>query len=76
MRVVLRQLDAARIELVVSDDGVGIPAGRAETETGVRDGLGITLIRGFAKQLGASLEVTEGDGTVYRLELALHSVAA
>ena len=61
-----------RISLTIRDDGVGIPSGRAETETGVRDGLGIQLIRGFAKQLGATLEVTEVEGTVYHLELALH----
>ena len=69
--------------LVIQDDGVGIPAGRAETETGVRDGLGIQLIRGFARQLGAVLAVQEGlaseegetvgdGGTCYRLTFPLH----
>lgn len=58
--------------LVIRDDGVGIPAGRAETETGVRDGLGIQLIRGFARQLGAQLEVLEGAGTCYTLTFPLH----
>ena len=43
--------------LVIEDDGVGIPAGRVETETGTRDGLGIQLIRGFSKQLKAELTV-------------------
>ncbi len=58
--------------LVIQDDGVGIPAGRAETETGIRDGLGIQLIRGFARQLGARLEVDEGEGTRYTLTFPLH----
>jgi two-component sensor histidine kinase len=66
--------------LVIQDDGVGIPAGRAETETGIRDGLGIQLIRGFARQLGATLEVVEGEadetghgtGTRYTLMVPLH----
>ena len=58
--------------LVIRDDGVGIPAGRAETETGVRDGLGIQLIRGFARQLGARLEVLELAGTCYTLTFPLH----
>jgi len=66
--------------LVIQDDGVGIPAGRAETETGIRDGLGIQLIRGFARQLGATLEVLEGEadetghgtGTRYTLMVPLH----
>ena len=47
--------------LVIEDDGIGIPAGRAETESGVRDGIGIQLIRGFARQLGATLDVVEGE---------------
>ncbi|NPD67387.1 sensor histidine kinase [Lichenicola cladoniae] len=66
--------------LVIEDDGVGIPAGRAETEAGIRDGLGIQLIRGFARQLGATLEVVEGEpgsdikttGTRYTLQVPLH----
>lgn len=57
--------------LVIEDDGVGIPAGRAETETGVRDGLGRQLIRGFARQLGAKLAVAENNGTRYSLEIPL-----
>ncbi|WP_419728786.1 sensor histidine kinase [Lichenicola sp.] len=65
--------------LVIEDDGIGIPAGRAETETGIRDGLGIQLIRGFARQLAATLEVVEGrpgtekpTGTRYTLLVPLH----
>jgi two-component sensor histidine kinase len=59
-------------ELVIKDDGIGIPAGRTETETGTRDGIGIQLIRGFARQLGASLTVEEGNGTSYRVVIPLH----
>ena len=77
--------------LVIEDDGVGIPAGRAETESGVRDGIGIQLIRGFARQLGATLDVAEGGshaeagadarpvgcvgGTRYTLMVPLHPQA-
>ena len=68
----LTELDGDMLELVVQDDGVGIPAGRAETETGIRDGLGIQLIRGFARQLGADLLVTEDGGTRYQLRLKRH----
>ena len=67
-------------KLVIQDDGIGIPAGRAETETGIRDGLGIQLIRGFARQLGATLDVLEGEadaegrseGTRYTLLVPLN----
>ncbi len=58
-------------ELVVEDDGVGIPAGRTETETGTRDGLGLTLIRGFARQLGGTLQVEEMAGTRYVVRVPL-----
>ena len=70
-------------KLVIQDDGIGIPAGRAETETGIRDGLGIQLIRGFARQLGATLDVLEGEadaegrseGTRYTLLVPLNPKA-
>ena len=69
--------DGQTARLVVEDDGVGIPAGRTETETGPRDGIGITLIRGFARQLGATLTVHEDAGTRYSLDMPLnHQVAA
>ena len=54
--------DEEAAELVVEDDGVGIPAGKSETETGTRDGIGLTLIRGFARQLGATMTVHEDHG--------------
>ncbi len=61
--------ETARLE--ITDDGVGIPAGRVQTEAGIRDGIGLQLIRGFAKQLGATLEVEEGGGTRYVVTLKL-----
>jgi len=58
-------------ELQVRDDGVGIPAGRIETEAGTRDGIGLQLIRGFSRQLGATLDVQEGNGTEYLVRMPL-----
>ncbi len=72
VRVVLSELGEGMGRLLLEDDGVGIPAGRAETETGIRDGLGIQLIRGFSRQLGAQLDVHEGGGTRYTLTFPLH----
>jgi len=63
--------DGDHAELGIRDDGVGIPAGRVETEAGTRDGIGIQLIRGFARQLGATLEVEERGGTRYKVSLPL-----
>ncbi len=58
-------------KLVIEDNGVGIPAGPAETETGLRDGIGLHLIRGFARQLGGQLTVTQDHGTRYTLDLQI-----
>ena len=59
------------IELEIKDDGIGMPAGRAETSTGTRDGIGIQLINGFARQLGAKLAVEQGQGTRYLVQMKL-----
>jgi two-component sensor histidine kinase len=64
--------DAETAHLVIEDDGIGIPAGQGDSESGPRDGLGIQLIRGFARQLGATLTVQEGNGTRYEVDIPLH----
>ena len=58
-------------ELTIEDDGVGIAAARADTGEGRRDGIGLTLIRGFARQLGGTLQLNEGAGTQYKVRLPL-----
>ncbi len=63
--------DLDRAELEIHDDGIGIPTGRVETAAGTRDGIGIQLIRGFARQLGATLQVEEGAGTRYKISMPL-----
>ncbi len=60
-----------RALLAIEDDGIGIPDGSGETETGMRDGIGLQLIRGFARQLGAALTVTQDGGTHYLLDIPL-----
>ncbi len=67
------QSDGATATLDVCDDGVGIPIGRTQTESGVRDGLGIQLIRGFARQLHATLLVEELIGTRYVVTMPLRA---
>ena len=69
---VMLSTDGETADLVVEDDGIGIPAGRTETDSGPRDGIGITLIRGFARQLGATLQVHEDRGTRYALRMPLN----
>ena len=61
------------LSLRIEDDGVGIPAGRSETEEGVRDGIGLQLIRGFVRQLGATLLIEEEHGTCYTVTAPLRA---
>jgi len=72
VRVGLDALDDSLV-LRIADDGVGIPAGRSETEAGVRDGIGLQLIRGFVRQLSALLLVEEGHGTRYTITIPLRA---
>jgi len=67
----LTEVGGDEVELDIHDDGVGIPAGRVETEAGTRDGIGIQLIKGFSRQLGATLEFEEGNGTRYLVRMKL-----
>ncbi len=71
IRVVLTAEDD-HARLVIEDDGVGLPEAPGETETGIRDGIGLHLIRGFARQLGGSFSLTQSQGTRYELEVRLH----
>ena len=62
--VTLRQ-DGDDATLEIADDGIGIPSGRQQTDAGMRDGVGLHLINGFARQLNATLLVDEVLGTRY-----------
>lgn len=63
---------AGTATLEIADDGIGIPSGRQQTEAGVRDGIGLQLINGFARQLNATLLVEEVFGTRYVVTVPLH----
>ncbi len=64
------------LDLDIRDDGIGIEAGR-QPEPGGRDGIGLQLIRGFSRQLGAKLSVEGGQGTRYAVRLTgMHAAAA
>ena len=55
-----------RALLLIQDDGVGL-AFPSEGENDKREGIGLQLVRGFARQLGATLDISSEGGTLYRL---------
>jgi PAS domain S-box-containing protein len=56
--------DSARVEIQLSDDGIGLPPGMdlEKLET-----LGLQLVRTLVKQLDGKLEVKSGPGTQYNI---------
>ncbi|AHI24629.1 histidine kinase [Komagataeibacter xylinus] len=72
LEVGLRALSGDRACLWIADNGVGMAAVRNHpgTEEG-RSGIGMQLIRGFARQLGGELQMFEENGTRYVLVFPL-----
>ena len=68
--------DLTIADLTIADDGVGIAEGLIATRPNAemsdpRDGLGLQLMRGFARQLGSELRVEQDHGTKYNLAIRL-----
>ena len=68
LEVGLRAMDGGRACLWIADNGVGMAAARNEA---TRGGIGMQLIRGFARQLGGELQLFEENGTRYVLVFPL-----
>jgi two-component sensor histidine kinase len=64
-------VEGAILRLLIQDDGVGIPEGEEAPP-----GIGMQLIRGFARQLGAELTIVRDGGTRYELLLDLRRTRA
>jgi two-component sensor histidine kinase len=54
-----------RVRISLSDDGIGIPE---HAGFGSSKGLGMTLIKGFADQLGGSIRIERAQGSTFVLE--------
>ena len=66
LEVGLRALDGGRACLWIADNGVGMAVARSNAEgQEARSGIGMQLIRGFARQLGGDLQIFEENGTRY-----------
>ncbi|MBD0254114.1 MAG: tetratricopeptide repeat protein [Cytophagales bacterium] len=64
VQVSLRHVEAAGYELVIADDGVGLPAAYDPARS---RSLGMTLIGGFSRQLEGQLEIVSPPGLRLRL---------
>ena len=74
IRVALRRLDGANAMLTVSDDGIGYGADRPiETAVTADQGVGMSLISAFTRQLGSDLRVSGPPGTTLSLKVRLQS---
>ncbi|WP_138992682.1 histidine kinase dimerization/phosphoacceptor domain -containing protein [Larkinella sp. C7] len=67
--VTLTSVEEQTYRLMISDDGVGLPAGFDVTRS---NSLGLTMIRGLSKQIKGQLEITQENGVEISL---LFSVA-
>lgn len=52
----------------LGDNGIGLEASRATESRNRREGIGIQLIRGFARQINADLLISNEDGTWYNMK--------
>jgi len=59
-----KEREGESYELVVKDDGVGIPD---DLDIGNMRSLGLKLVRALAEQLGGGLEMSGKDGTCFRI---------
>ncbi len=71
IRVSLRHPAEGRVELAVSDDGVGLPEGVAPGKSHERGRLGLTLVGLLVGQLDGELAASRESGTAYRIEFPL-----
>jgi two-component sensor histidine kinase len=72
IRVVMRRLDDMSASLSISDDGVGCGEEDAKSATdGSAQGLGMSLISAFARQIGEGLQVSGPPGTTISLRVWL-----
>ena len=64
--IVIRTLNAGRIEIVVADDGIGIVEPPADAE---KKSLGLRIVDTLATQLGGTLALTTENGTRFSIAL-------
>ncbi len=69
INITMRKLNNSKAELIVKDDGIGMPEyfDWEDTQT-----LGLQLVRNLVEvQLGGSIELSGGNGTQYKIQLSV-----
>lgn len=64
IRLTVKALGGGLIELSISDDGVGLPAGVSLDKTAT---LGMEIVRSFVEQINGKLEIVSSGGTQFRV---------
>lgn len=72
VKVSLNQTEPGRLELVVADNGVGLPPEFDFTNV---ESLGLRLVRIFVDQLGGRIEVAREGGTTIKVSFAVSEAA-
>lgn len=71
IHVAIRRLEGATVELLVYDDGIGLPA---DFDIAASDTLGHTLVLGLSDQLGAKVTIEGDGGTRFALQFTLEEI--
>ena len=67
IRISLQPAGEHRYQLLIQDDGVGLPAGFDLTRTHT---LGLTMIQGLSRQIGGDLQIYQESGVAIRLDFS------
>ena len=67
IKVTFRSVGTEEFELVVADDGIGLPQELDWRQTG---SFGLRLVNSLVRQLRADIEVTTREGTEFRMRFA------
>jgi PAS domain S-box-containing protein len=68
IRIGLRRVDDSHGELLVGDDGPGLPV---DLDPARVRGLGLRMVRGLVRQIDGSLERVPGDGATFRVRFGI-----
>ena len=63
--ITLSVLDPLHLRLIVSDNGIGLPAGWKKDSS---SSMGMMVVQSLTRQLGATVDVTSDHGTTFTID--------